>query len=207
MQKTMTKTVFILTVMLFLAATSAYAKTARTEIADNVIRLHILAASDSKEDQELKLKIRDKILKEYKFALTESEDMEETRRLIYENMSEIKKTAEKTAKENGFDYNVNVYLAKDYFPTKKYADVTLPAGKYEALRVEIGKAEGKNWWCVMFPPLCYADTAESETAARGKTQLKQLLSGEQYCLITKNTPDVKIKLKVVEIWSEVKEKL
>lgn len=199
--------IIMLTLLLFTAATALYARNVREEIAGNVIRLHILANSDSHEDQELKIKIRDRILEKYRAELCSNENIAATRALIYDNMSGIKSTAEKTARENGFDYTVNVYLAKDFFPTKKYADVTLPAGKYEALRIEIGKAGGKNWWCVMFPPLCYADTDESEAAVKSKERLEQLLSGDCYCLMTKNSPDVKVKLKIIELWSEFKEKL
>ncbi|MBQ6555564.1 MAG: stage II sporulation protein R [Firmicutes bacterium] len=205
--KNLKKAVILLTLFLFAAASALYARNTREEIAENVIRLHILANSDSVEDQQLKIKIRDSILEKYRSELSSSDNIAKTRALIYENMSDIKKTAENTAKANGFDYTVNVYLAKDFFPTKKYADVTLPAGKYEALRIEIGKAGGKNWWCVMFPPLCYADTYESDAAVKSKARLEQLLSGECYCLMTKNSPDVKVRLKIVEMWSTLKEKL
>jgi len=204
---TMKKLMILLTILLFTAASALYARSTRESIAENVIRLHILANSDSPADQELKIKIRDRLLEKYRKELSSNEDIEKTRALIYENLGNIKKTAEAAAREYGFDYTVNVYLAKDFFPTKKYADVTLPAGKYEALRVEIGKADGKNWWCVMFPPLCYADTDDSEAAAKSRERLEQLLSGDCYCLITKNTPDVKVKLKIIELWSTVKEKL
>lgn len=204
---TMKKLMILLTILLFTSASALYARSTRESIAENVIRLHILANSDSPADQELKIKIRDRLLEKYRKELSSNEDIEKTRALIYENLGNIKKTAEAAAREYGFDYTVNVYLAKDFFPTKKYADVTLPAGKYEALRVEIGKADGKNWWCVMFPPLCYADTDDSEAAAKSRERLEQLLSGDCYCLITKNTPDVKVKLKIIELWSTVKEKL
>ena len=204
---TMKKLMILLTILLFTAASALYARSTRESIAENVIRLHILANSDSPADQELKIKIRDRLLEKYRKELSSNEDIEKTRALIYENLGNIKKTAEAAAREYGFDYTVNVYLAKDFFPTKKYADVTLPAGKYEALRVEIGKADGKNWWCVMFPPLCYADTDDSEAAAKSRERLEQLLSGDCYCLITKNTPDVKVKLKIIELWSTVKEKI
>ena len=197
----------MLTVLLFFCTTAVYARNTRREIADSVIRLHILANSDSEADQALKIRIRDKILSEYKNVLSGNDSIEKTRQLIYDEMSNIKRTAECEAAAAGYNYTVNVYMAKDFFPTKHYADVTLPAGKYEALRVEIGKAEGKNWWCVMFPPLCYADTSDSAAAAKSRERLKSVLSGESYGLITKKTPDVQVKLKVVEIWSEIKEKI
>ncbi len=203
----MRKFVWIMTLVLFLGATSVYARNARYEIAKNVLRLHIIANSDGEKDQALKLRVRDRILEEYKDELSGNESIEQTRCMIYGNLANIKQTAEKEVALAGYDYTVNVYLAKDYFPTKKYADITLPAGKYEALRVEIGNAQGHNWWCVMFPPLCYADNADSETAVRSKEKLEQVLSGDCYCLITKSTPDVKVKLKIVEIWGEIKEKL
>ncbi|WP_304944090.1 stage II sporulation protein R, partial [Vallitalea guaymasensis] len=122
-------------------------------ISDSLIRFHVIANSDSEEDQKLKLKVRDEILDKMNGILEESENIEETRQLITDNRDEIKKIAERVIEENNYDYDINVKLKMEQFPLKTYGDIILPPGEYEALLVEIGEAKGKNWWCVMFPPL------------------------------------------------------
>ena len=120
-------------------------ESALSDISSGLIRLHILANSDGNDDQLLKLKVRDRLLSE---ADTSSGEL---------NLSHIKEICRDEIIKNGYDYNVSVSYGKFYFPTKTYENITLPAGDYEALRVVIGKGEGKNWWCVMYPPLCFSD--------------------------------------------------
>ena len=118
-----------------------------------VLRLHILANSDSNDDQELKLKVRDEILKLSSGDLS-ADNLDESKILAVSNLETIKETAEKTIKENGYDYTVSVEFTEMFFDTRFYEDVTMPAGKYDAVRVTIGEGKGKNWWCVLYPPLC-----------------------------------------------------
>lgn len=124
---------------------------------DGIIRLHVKANSDTEEDQALKLKVRDRILKETAPLLEKSESIEETRAIVKENLDNIKSIAEDVIKEEGKDYKVEVNFGMTSFPTRKYGEMVLPAGEYEALLVTIGEGKGQNWWCVMFPPLCFVE--------------------------------------------------
>ncbi|HHV27107.1 MAG TPA: stage II sporulation protein R [Tissierellia bacterium] len=128
---------------------------------DNIIRFHVIANSDSKPDQELKLEVRDRILEEVGGEFDSCKNIDESRKIIEENLNKIKNIAEDQIKKEGKDYKVGVSLGNDNFPTKTYGDLTLPAGEYEALKVVIGEGKGKNWWCVMFPPLCFVDITHS----------------------------------------------
>ena len=127
----------------------------------DMIRFHVIANSDSKNDQKLKLQIRDKILEEMGSEFNESKSIENSREIIKKNLNKIKDIAENEITAEGKDYNVEVVLGNDKFPTKTYGDLTLPAGEYEALKIVIGEGKGQNWWCVMFPPLCFVDITHS----------------------------------------------
>lgn len=150
---------------------------------ENLIRFHVLANSDSEEDQELKLKVRDVVINEMSVDLEKSRDINETREILKTNLRRIEKTAQKEIQRNGEDYDVKVSLEEHKFPTKRYGNVVFPAGIYEALRIQIGKAEGQNWWCVMFPPLCFVDVKNGLTDERTQQELKNNLSEEEYHLV------------------------
>lgn len=124
------------------------------DITQTVFRLHILANSDSEEDQSLKLKVRDAVLEENSDIFENCKSAEEAAAAAREHMDEIKASAEKVLAENGAGYGAECGIAKMRFDDRVYEDMTMPAGEYLALRVTLGEAEGKNWWCVMFPPLC-----------------------------------------------------
>ncbi|MBQ8175539.1 MAG: stage II sporulation protein R [Oscillospiraceae bacterium] len=124
------------------------------DITDTVFRLHILANSDSDEDQQLKLKVRDAVLEECSYLFENCKNAEESASVAEENMDFINSVAQRTVDESGKDYSVKCEVAEMHFDTRIYESVTMPAGDYSALRITIGEAEGKNWWCVMFPPLC-----------------------------------------------------
>lgn len=186
----------------FAIVTNAYSSRIQAGIASQVIRFHVLANSDSESDQALKLKVRDGVLEKFGPLLSDSSNNEQTKEILNANLDEIESYAEKIIKENGYDYSVASSLTKSIFPTKTYGDLTFPAGEYEALRIEIGEAKGKNWWCVMFPPLCYVDMAQTYTTAKSKTNLKDILSDEEYDIILNH--NIKVKFKVVEIWQNLK---
>ena len=131
------------------------------EITQSVVRLHVVANSDSAEDQALKLKVRDAVIERCGEYFENSADKEETEAIILAHREEIEEVAESTLKENGCTDAVNVTYGKTVFPTKYYENFALPAGKYDALNVKIGNAEGQNWWCVVFPPLCLAAAEDS----------------------------------------------
>ncbi|QUH29045.1 stage II sporulation protein R [Vallitalea guaymasensis] len=171
-------------------------------ISDSLIRFHVIANSDSEEDQKLKLKVRDEILDRMNGILEESENIEETRQLITDNRDEIKRIAERVIEENNYDYDINVKLKMEQFPLKTYGDIILPPGEYEALLVEIGEAKGKNWWCVMFPPLCFVDVTHGVVPEETKETLKRVLTDEEYDSIVMAEPEedmpIKIRFKFLE---------
>jgi stage II sporulation protein R len=182
---------------------NAYSKNVQKGISDGVIRFHVLANSDDEEDQRLKLKVRDEVLSCLEAELSTCESREETVGVIESNLDKIQLYAENVVKDNGYDYPVKVEMSRDTFPTKKYGDVTLPAGEYDALRIEIGKAEGHNWWCVMFPPLCYVDITKNESPQEDKRLLKENMSDEEYSIITSDTTEVKLKFKIIELLNSI----
>lgn len=121
------------------------------------LRFHVIANSDSPEDQALKLRVRDRLLEHFGAQFAGVDSLKESREKILQNLNEIEAIARKQVEEEGKAYPVKVELTYCDFPTKAYGDLVLPAGKYEALRVIIGSGQGANWWCVMFPPLCFVD--------------------------------------------------
>lgn len=188
--------------------TKAYSDTIQSGIAEKVVRFHVLANSDEAFDQNLKLAVRDRILKEMGPGLQKCENVKETKELLKSSFGKIRETSLDEIQKQGYDYDVKVSLQKDAFPLKHYGDLTFPAGIYEALRVEIGKAEGNNWWCVMFPPMCYVDAACGEVTEYSKVQLSGKLTAEEYVVITameeKKGVCPKVKFKIVEWWQEKK---
>lgn len=126
-------------------------------IVNKIIRFHVIANSNSEEDQNLKLKVRDRVIEFVSNSLSESKSLDESRRFIIDNKNNIEAIAEAVIKENGYDYSVDSSLSRENFPDKVYGDVIFPQGEYEAYRILIGEAKGENWWCVMFPPLCFVD--------------------------------------------------
>lgn len=149
------------------------------EIAERVLRFHVLANSDSEEDQELKLKVK-KAVVDYLDTYLNQEvlTLEETKTIVEAQKEEIIQLAEQVISENGYDYSVNAEMTTDYFPIKTYGDVTLPAGEYEAFRMNIGEAKGKNWWCILYPPLCFVDASYGYLPDDSKEMLKNVLDKE-----------------------------
>ncbi len=128
---------------------------------DKLIRFHIRANSDREEDQALKLKVRDEILDEMEEKFSHTKSLDESRDIIRANMNNMKSITERVIDNEGEKYKVDVSLGQDKFPTRKYGDLVLPAGDYETLLITIGEGKGQNWWCVMFPPLCFVDITHS----------------------------------------------
>lgn len=127
------------------------------DIVNEIIRFHVIANSDSDEDQNLKLKVRDKVVEFVSSSLRNCESLDDARNFLISNKSEIESIAKSVVDENGYSYNVTSTLSRENFPDKVYGDVVFPQGEYEAYRILIGEAKGQNWWCVMFPPLCFVD--------------------------------------------------
>lgn len=163
---------------------------------DEIIRFHIRANSDQEEDQALKLKIRDEILKEMEEKFKDTKSLDESREIIKQNMREMKSITEKVIEEEGKDYEVAVRLGQDNFPTRKYGNLVFPAGDYETLLITLGEGKGQNWWCVMFPPLCFVDITHSVAYNLEKELGVALDEDEQ--------PTLKLRWKIVEIIKKMK---
>lgn len=134
------------------------------KIKDEIIRFHVIANSDSEKDQKLKLEIRDEVIKYLEPKLSQSKSINESRKIIKENDKKIKEIAKNVVKDKGYNYKIDSQLSKENFPEKVYGNITLPQGEYEAYRILIGDSVGQNWWCVMFPPLCFVDVTKGEVA-------------------------------------------
>ncbi|MDI6906502.1 MAG: stage II sporulation protein R [Thermoanaerobacterales bacterium] len=154
---------------------------------ENLIRFHVIASSDTEEDQELKLKVRDAVVGEMAPRLKGVQDVTEARERVRENLDRIQEVAARTVKASGKDYPVRVYYGHFDFPEKEYGSLKVPAGNYEAVRVVIGDGQGRNWWCILFPPLCFVSAKEDAVPAAASP-----------------LPPVEIRwrLKVVELWEQ-----
>jgi stage II sporulation protein R len=188
--------------------TKSYSESMVSGISNEVIRFHVKANSDEFADQQLKAKVKDTVLETLANGLNESNSLDETRAYIELNLAEITNVATAVILENGYNYEVNAYLTKEFFPTKTYGNISLPNGSYEALRIDIGEYEGANWWCIMYPPLCFVDVTSSEISEKDKAVLQSGLTTEQYKLISmedsNNLIPIEVKFKVVEWWQRKK---
>ena len=176
------------------------AMTTQNELSDKVVRLHVLANSDSAEDQALKLQVRDRILARTTAVLEEVSDRQEAEGRLRGDLLELERIAAEEIAAAGYGYTVTAELRDTAFPTKEYDGFTLPAGEYLALRIVIGEGRGQNWWCVAFPPLCTTAAADVPAAA-----LAAGLSSEEVSLITEQEGYI-LKFKAVEFWEELQEK-
>lgn len=200
------KMICILTFLLFIYTTLrafSYAETVSTEISDSVFRLHVIANSDSKEDQDLKYKVRDNLINYMNNICTNCKSKEEAINIVTTNQNEFQKIAEQTIRDNGFNYTVKIEIGNFEFPTKNYGDISLPSGYYDSLRVKIGNASGQNWWCVMFPPLCFIDVTSGVVPEESKEELKENMTEEDYALISE-TDDMELnfKFKILEFFTD-----
>ena len=164
-------------------------------ISEDVFRLHILANSDEEYDQQLKLKVRDAVLEKGQEIFLNCSSLDEIITTCEDNIGLFSDTAQKCIADNGYGYGVNVYVDKEWFNTREYEEITLPSGIYNALKIEIGEAEGHNWWCVMFPAICLSAVSDSE--------INEILDEEEVDLINSNQK-YEIRFKIVEIYEKIK---
>ena len=199
------KMVIILTFLLFIytnICAISYAQNISTDIASSVFRLHVIANSDSKEDQDLKYKVRDNLLKYMNKICKDCTSKEDAISLVEKNKDIFKQIALDTIRNEGFSYDVNINIGNFEFPTKNYGDISLPAGLYDALRLEIGEAKGQNWWCVMFPPLCFVDISSGVVPEESKEVLQDNLTEEEFALISdKSSDEIQFKFKLLEFFN------
>lgn len=166
-----------------------------SEISEDVFRLHILANSDSDEDQSLKLKVRDEVLEYTEDLFNSASSKEEAEKIISDNLQSISNVAYRTLLENGYDYTVTAEITNMYFTTRYYESYTLPSGMYDALRITIGEGEGHNWWCVMYPSICISSVEEKDSKA------KEVLNDGEYDIV--RNEQYQYKLKIVEMFEKI----
>lgn len=202
--------ILILTILIFLyivLLSFNYSQAISYNLSDSVFRLHIIANSDSSADQELKLKVRDKIIEYMNTLTSSSSDKKDVISMVNNHLDSFKEIALNTIKENGYNYDVNIEIGNFHFPTKSYGDISFPAGNYDALKIEIGDAIGQNWWCVLFPPLCFVNSSTGVVPDDSKNTLKENINSESYEIISEgnnindNTSDIKIKFKIIEFFN------
>ncbi len=170
------------------------------ELYDKVLRLHVLANSDSSEDQALKLKVRDAVIEYLTPQAENCSGLSEMKTVVESSIGEITETAENVIKNEGYDYPVSVTLGFEEYPTRNYESMCFPSGEYLSLRVMIGNAEGQNWWCVLFPPLCLG-AAENKTKKENEDAfISAGLTDDQYKIVTETeNTKYRARFKILEI--------
>jgi len=200
--------VLLCTVITCSAASAYYSQKVTQGISDSILRLHVIANSDTEEDQTLKRQVRDDILVYMKDNVGKSSTLEESKGYLNEHLGDIEKIALNRIEKDGKNYGAKALIGNFDFPTKVYGDIALPSGNYQALRVVLGDGKGANWWCVLFPPLCFVDATHGTVPDEVKDDLKGVLTEEEYAIITtadseKDIP-IKLKFKIVEFFEDSK---
>ena len=179
------------------------ASAGQAALAGEVLRLHVVANSDSQEDQAVKLRVRDAVLAQAQPLLEGVEDSGRAEAVLLPHLTELEQTARAVLEEAGMEDDVSVVITDQWFPTRVYDSFSLPSGQYRALKVVIGEGEGQNWWCVVFPPLCMASVTEEVSSAAAQSGL----SDRQVALITGQDGNYVLKFKVIEWWENLRQKL
>lgn len=202
------KKIFISAIFVIAAMTVAYtvdAYTGMAKINDKVIRLHVIANSNTVLDQQLKYKVRNNVINKFNNEFENISSKNDSENLIIEKINEIREEAELIINNEGYDYEVNVYYGNFKFPRKIYEDIVLPEGYYDAVRIEIGNAVGNNWWCVMFPPLCFVDFGQDKNAEpvldiETEKKLQEVLTQKEIEAIKtkRGIEDIRLKSKIYE---------
>lgn len=191
--------IFLMFCYTFISA-YAYVKAVSSNLESSVFRLHVIANSDSLEDQNLKYIVRDNLISYMNGITKDVKNKEEAIKIAKEHINEFKQVAENTIRENGYNYDVDVKIGNFNFPTKDYGDISFPSGNYDALKVQIGKAKGQNWWCVMFPPLCFVNVSSGIVPEESKKILEDELSEEEYSIVSNNSSTgFRFKFKIIEL--------
>lgn len=171
------------------------------EISSGIVRLHIIANSDADTDQDVKIKVRDAIIAAQKDIFPHGIK----KNLSYEEKEMLAQVAEGVLRSQGFNYGVKLETGKFYFPAKKYDNITLPAGDYDAVKVVLGEGKGQNWWCVMYPPLCFTDSAVGRMNEESLSKLKETMGKAEYEIVSGESVKAVPVLKILELWQGLKE--
>lgn len=197
--------ILFLLFLYILVSAYSYVGAVSTDIQNSVFRLHVIANSDTKADQDLKYIVRDNVLSYMNEICKSVSSKQEAINIANEHLEDFKKIALDTIHENGFDYDVSIEIGNFSFPTKTYGDISLPCGYYDALRIKIGDASGQNWWCVMFPPLCFVDVSSGIVPDDSKEAIKKDLSDEEFSLISnENNSEISFKFKLIEFFQNAR---
>lgn len=194
-------TVFILFLLYFIFNSISYSYSISNDLEENLFRLHIIANSDSEEDQNLKLFIRDNVinyLKNYQFS-----NKTELITFLKTHENELHQVIQTAINQKGYNYNFTIEIGNSFFPQKKYENIILPSGYYDGLKIKIGKAEGKNWWCVLFPPMCLINESTCELPEESELILENSLSEECNSIVSSDTQKYKFKFKIVDFFNNL----
>lgn len=191
--------IILLGIYIFISA-FFYVSAVSEDLENSIFRLHVIANSDSSEDQNLKYIVRDNLIEYMNDISSNAKNKQEAIEIAREHTDDFKKIAKQTIIDNGYNYDVTVEIGNFSFPTKTYGDISIPAGYYDALRVKIGEAKGQNWWCVMFPPLCFVNVSSGIVPDESKQVLEDELSEEEYRIISDSeSTEFKFKFKIIEL--------
>lgn len=191
--------IILLSIYIFISA-FYYVTAISNDLENSIFRLHVIANSDSEEDQNLKYIVRDNLIAYMNELSANSKTKEEAIQIAKAHTDDFYDIAKKTIIDNGYNYDVTVEIGNFDFPTKHYGDISIPAGYYDALRVKIGEAQGQNWWCVMFPPLCFVNVTSGIVPEESKELLESELNEEEYDIISnKDSSEIKFKFKLIEL--------
>lgn len=188
--------IFVLFLLYFIFNSISYSYSISNDLEKNLFRLHIIANSDSEEDQNLKLFVRDNVinyLKNYQFS-----DKNELINFLKTHENELNQVIQSAINQKGYNYNFTIEIGNSFFPQKKYENIVLPSGYYDGLKIKIGKAEGKNWWCVLFPPMCLINESTCELPVESELILENSLSEECNSIVASNNQNYKFKFKIVD---------
>ncbi len=185
-----------LTLIICIGATAAFERTCKG-VREDILRLHVIANSDSGEDQSLKLKVRDSLLKNSEDLFTDCEDILSAEKAVGTSLLSLKQTAQRAVYAEGYSYKVSIALGKSYFPTRVYDNITMPAGYYDALKIIIGEGKGQNWWCVMFPTLCLPGACKKED------KLSEVLTEKEMKLVL-SKPKYEVRFWLVEKYYDIR---
>lgn len=193
--------VFVSAIALYMAFSCTYFAGASQSVREDVVRLHILANSDSEYDQAIKLRVRDALLETNALILTSGVNTENAPIYFQKSKEDLQRTAQKVLKENGVEYKAIITLEKEYYETREYGELTFPPGEYTSLKVVLGEGEGHNWWCVMFPPLCVP--AADDIEIKNNTEDYLTVSGNR---IVNGGKKYVMKFKLLELYEELRDK-
>lgn len=198
--------ILILLFLLYIFVNSlSYAHKVSNNLSNEVFRLHVIANSNSTDDQNLKLLVRDNVIKYMNVICKDSSSKEETIQIVANHLEEFRTIANNTITQNGYSYEANVEIGNFEFPTKQYGDISFPAGYYDSLKIKIGQAQGQNWWCVLYPSLCFIDISTGIVPEESKKELQDNLTEEEYNLISEHdSPTINFKFKLVEFFAKNK---